>query len=146
MCKAIKCLKLEDIKDIYKDYDAIAIDEGQFFTDILEMCEEMANNGKHIIVAGLDGTFERKPFGKLINLVAVAEKVTKLTSICAYCYNLASFTQRTTKSKEVELIGGEETYRPVCRKCFFEETRETRTASSSPKSESKEDFIHTEVV
>lgn len=66
----------------------------------------MANNGKTVIVSGLDGTFERKPFGNILQLVALAEKVTKLNSICAYCYSLASFTHRTVKSKEVELIGG----------------------------------------
>ena len=72
MCKAVKCVKLSEIRDSYKEYDAIAIDEGQFFPDIVEMCEEMANNGKAVIVSGLDGTFERKPFGTILALVAVA--------------------------------------------------------------------------
>ena len=104
----------------------------------------MANDGKIVIVAGLDSTFERKPFGKILNLVAIAEKVTKLTSICAYCYKLAAFTQRTIKSKEIELIGGEESYKPVCRKCFFEESKFSPSVSPgsvSPVSEKSHEMI-----
>lgn len=142
MCKAMKCNNLSEIRDIYKEYDAIAIDEGQFFSDIVEMAEIMANNGKYVIVSGLDGTFERKPFGNILNLVAIAEKVTKLNSICAYCFKLAAFSHRTVKSKEVELIGGEDSYKPVCRKCFFGNQISNSTPNSShstsPKSASKE--------
>lgn len=119
MWKAMRCIKLKDIESHFAQYDAIAIDEGQFFPDIVEMSERLANSGKHVIVSGLDGTFERKPFGNILNLVAIAEKVTKLNSICAYCFKLASFSHRTVKSNVVELIGGEETYKPVCRKCYF---------------------------
>lgn len=104
------------------------------------MAEEMANNGKYVIVSGLDGTFERKPFGNILNLVAIAEKVTKLSSICSFCFKLAAFTHRTIKSKEVELIGGEESYKPACRKCFFSNQLESSNSSksNSPKSSSKE--------
>lgn len=144
MCKAVKCVKLSEIRDSYKEYDAIAIDEGQFFPDIVEMCEEMANNGKAVIVSGLDGTFERKPFGNILTLVAIAERVTKLNAICAYCYKLASFTQRTIKSREVELIGGEETYKPVCRRCYFEQQLESTNSSSSNSPTNSSKDLHIE--
>lgn len=60
-----------------------------------------------MLVAALDGTFQRKGFGNIINLLPVAEKVTKLTAVCVYCSNEASFTQRIIESEEIELIGGE---------------------------------------
>jgi thymidine kinase len=67
----------------------------------------------------LDGTFQRKVFGNIMNLVPLAEKVTKLSAVCVTCCNEAAFTQRTIESKEIELIGGAEMYKPVCRKCFM---------------------------
>jgi thymidine kinase len=69
-------------------------------------------------VAALDGTFQRKPFGNILNLVPLAEMVSKLSSVCIDCGKEAAFTRRTVDCQEVELIGGEETYKPVCRSCF----------------------------
>lgn len=116
--KALKTSSLEDVKEKAKGYDVVAIDEGQFYSDIVEFCEELANSGVIVMVAALDGTFQRKPFGNIINLLPVAEKVTKLTAVCVHCSNEAAFTQRVIESEEIELIGGEESYKPVCRKCF----------------------------
>ena len=82
-----------------KLYDVVAIDEGQFYPNIVEFCEELANEGIIVMVAALDGTFQRKPFGNIINLLPVAEKVTKLTAVCVYCANEASFTQRVIESE-----------------------------------------------
>eukprot|EP00828_Plagiopyla_frontata_P003738 TRINITY_DN11212_c0_g1_i2.p1 TRINITY_DN11212_c0_g1~~TRINITY_DN11212_c0_g1_i2.p1 ORF type:complete len:227 (+),score=39.48 TRINITY_DN11212_c0_g1_i2:209-889(+) len=118
--KAMKVMKLEELKEIYKKYDVIAIDEGQFFSDIDIYSEVFANDGKIVLIAALDSTFQRKGFGKICNLIPLCEQITKLTSICVYCYEAASFTKRIVESNEVELIGGAEMYRPVCRKCFFE--------------------------
>lgn len=61
----------------------------------------MANMGIIVMVAALDGTFQRKAFGNIINLLPVAEKVTKLTAVCVYCNNEASFTQRVIESEEI---------------------------------------------
>ena len=72
-----------------------------------------------MVVAALDGTFERKPFGKIVSLIPMAEKVTKLCAVCVYCTNEAAFTRRIVESKEIQLIGGDEMYKPVCRSCFF---------------------------
>jgi thymidine kinase len=68
-----------------------------------------------VIVAALDGTFQRKPFGNILNLIPLAETITKLSAICLACGKEAAFTQRTISSHEIELIGGSEMYKPVCR-------------------------------
>ena len=108
-------------------YDVVGIDEGQFFDDLEEFAERVANMGVVVVIAALDGDFQRKPFGKICQLIPMAESVTKLTAVCASCKNhSASFTQRTISDTRVELIGGAEMYRPVCRTCFFEETAHKR--------------------
>lgn len=99
-------------------YDVVAIDEGQFFPDICEYAESLANQGIVVIVAALDGTFQRKPFGHILDLVPLAEIVTKLSAVCIDCGKEAAFTKRVVDSQEIELIGGDETYKPVCRGCF----------------------------
>ena len=55
-----------------KDYDVVGIDEGQFFPDVVEFCDGAANLGKTVVVAALDGTFERKPFGNIVSLIPLA--------------------------------------------------------------------------
>uniref|UniRef100_A0A2K5MD77 Thymidine kinase n=1 Tax=Cercocebus atys TaxID=9531 RepID=A0A2K5MD77_CERAT len=97
----------------------IGIDEGQFFPDIVEFCEAMANAGKTVIVAALDGTFQRKPFGTILNLVPLAESVVKLTAVCMECFREAAYTKRLGTEKEVEVIGGADKYHSVCRLCYF---------------------------
>ena len=73
----------------------VAIDEGQFFADIVDVCEKLANAGIVVVVAALDGTFQRKPFGKILSLVPLAEQVTKLSAVCIECGMEAAFTRRT---------------------------------------------------
>jgi thymidine kinase len=101
------------------------------------MCEKMANNNKIVIVAGLDGTFQRKPFGRILELIPRAEKVTKLSAVCMYCNKDANFTLRIVDDQEIELIGGEESYKPVCRSCFHKQPKhlkkEVSTECESPK-------------
>lgn len=101
------------------DYDVIAVDEGQFFPDIVESCEFLANNGKTVIVAALDGTFYRKAFGRVLELVPMSESVVKLNSVCMRCFGEAAFTKRLgTEQQDVD-IGGADKYSAVCRNCFF---------------------------
>ncbi|CAD8179568.1 unnamed protein product [Paramecium octaurelia] len=117
--KAIKVCKLNEAYEKCKESDVVAIDEGQFFTDIVEFSEKMANLGKIVIVAALDGTFDRKPFHNILNLIPLAERITKLTAVCWFCKREnASFTKRIVQSQEIELIGGEDCYKPACRLCF----------------------------
>ncbi|XP_053552593.1 thymidine kinase, cytosolic [Bombina bombina] len=112
-----------NLKDIIPDAMAcsvIGIDEGQFFPDIVEFCEDMANKGKTVIVAALDGTFQRQAFGEVLNLVPLAESVVKLNSVCMECYREAAYTKRLGAEKEVEVIGGADKYHSVCRLCYFQ--------------------------
>ncbi|XP_003464926.2 thymidine kinase, cytosolic [Cavia porcellus] len=101
----------------------IGIDEGQFFPDIVDFCEAMANSGKTVIVAALDGTFQRKAFGSILNLVPLAESVVKLTAVCMECFRgEAAYTKRLGQEKEVEVIGGADKYHSVCRLCYFKKS------------------------
>ncbi|CAG7883354.1 unnamed protein product [Brassica rapa] len=103
--------------DAYRNQlDVIGIDEAQFFGDLYEFCREAADKeGKTVIVAGLDGDYLRRRFGSVLDLVPVADTVTKLASRCEVCGKRASFTLRKTEERETELIGGAEVYMPVCR-------------------------------
>lgn len=85
---------------------------------MVSVCEYLANEGKIVIVAALDGTFQRKAFGSVLELVPLAEEITKLTAVCMICCRDASFTKRLGNEKEIEVIGGSEMYISVCRKCF----------------------------
>lgn len=97
----------------------VLINEGQFFEDLCECVEYMLKNGKKVYIAGLDGDFERKKFGEILNLIPLCDKVTKLTSLCSICKNgtLAIFSKRLTSEKEQTVIGSDN-YIPVCRKCY----------------------------
>eukprot|EP01121_Diplochlamys_sp_Union-15-3_P020076 TRINITY_DN7713_c0_g1_i1.p1 TRINITY_DN7713_c0_g1~~TRINITY_DN7713_c0_g1_i1.p1 ORF type:complete len:198 (-),score=21.36 TRINITY_DN7713_c0_g1_i1:6-599(-) len=121
---AVPCDKLLPLVDnkITDEYSVIGIDEGQFFSDIVQFCEQMANEGKTVIVAALDGTFERKPFGQVLQLIPLAESVVKLNAVCMICLATASFSLRLTRDKEVVQIGGTESYIAVCRKCYHLES------------------------
>uniref|UniRef100_A0AAQ5XQR3 Thymidine kinase n=1 Tax=Amphiprion ocellaris TaxID=80972 RepID=A0AAQ5XQR3_AMPOC len=115
---AVPANRLGDLRSLALQACVIGIDEGQFFPDTVEFCEEMANLGKTVIVAALDGTFQRKPFGNILNLVPLAESVVKLHAVCMQCYKEAAYTKRIGAEKEVEVIGGADKYQAVCRKCY----------------------------
>ncbi|XP_028395628.1 thymidine kinase, cytosolic-like [Dendronephthya gigantea] len=115
---AVPCHKLSNIKKKAMNYNIIGIDEGQFFPDIVEFCEELANKGKTIIVAALDGTFQRQAFGNVLSLIPIAENVVKLNAVCMNCFKDAAFTMRLGSETKVEIIGGAERYWSVCRECF----------------------------
>ncbi|XP_065115308.1 thymidine kinase, cytosolic [Paramisgurnus dabryanus] len=116
--EAVPANRLSDVRTLALQACVIGIDEGQFFSDTVEFCEEMANMGKTIIVAALDGTFQRKPFGNILNLVPLAESVVKLNAVCMECYKEAAYTKRLGAEKEVEVIGGADKYHAVCRQCY----------------------------
>ncbi|ASK51271.1 Thymidine kinase [Eptesipox virus] len=116
---AIATSRLNNLYLNFTDYAVIGIDEGQFFPDIVEFCEEMAKIGKIVIIAALDATFQRIPFGNILNIIPIAEEVIKLSSICTICGESASFSKRITNETEVEVIGGIDKYIATCRKCYF---------------------------
>lgn len=116
---AFPCTKLIEARTACLDYDCIGIDEGQFFVDIVEFCEEMANLGKIVIVAALDGNFERKPFGRILDLIPKAEEVNKLNAVCIQCGKNASFSCKISGNRELEIeIGGSDKYMATCRTCY----------------------------
>nr|XP_045369479.1 thymidine kinase, cytosolic isoform X2 [Camelus bactrianus] len=117
--EALPACLLRDVVPEALGVAGIGIDEGQFFPDIVEFSEAMANAGKTVIVAALDGTFQRKAFGTILNLVPLAESVVKLTAVCMECFREAAYTKRLGVEKEVEVIGGADKYHSVCRLCYF---------------------------
>jgi len=98
--------------------DVIGLDEAQFMKGSVEFAERWANAGKVVIVAALDATFERKPFGRMLELVPLAEQVQKLNAVCMLCHREASFTKRIGSETAVEVIGGSDMYLSTCRACF----------------------------
>jgi thymidine kinase len=78
----------------------------------------MANSGKTVIVSALSGTFQRKPFANVSELLALAEDVLHLNAVCSFCGNLAPYSLRTTDEEEVIVVGGSEKYVAACRSCY----------------------------
>lgn len=101
------------------DIEVVGIDEAQFFDDELpSVCENLANQGVRVIIAGLDMDFRGKPFGPMPALMSKAEYVTKVHAICLRCGDLAQFSYRKTKEESVVLLGETQEYEPLCRKCY----------------------------
>lgn len=100
--------------------DVILINEGQFFSDLYEVVFDMLNKNKKIYICGLDGDFERKKFGTILDLIPLCDKVTKLTSLCSLCKDgtRGIFSMRLTDETEQTLVGSDN-YIPVCRKCYI---------------------------
>jgi len=122
----VPCEKLADAADLAKQHHVIGIDEGQFFPDIAQYAALWASEGKTVVVAALDGTFQRKPFGNVLELVPVCEKVSKLSAVCMVCCKRdAHFTRRRTTETKVEVIGGRDKYLAVCRCCYQKELVES---------------------
>jgi thymidine kinase len=109
------------IKDKFniRNCEVILINEGQFFEDLLEVVIDMLQKGKKIYVCGLDGDFERKKFGTILDLIPLCDKVHKLSSLCSICKDgtYGIFSMRLTEEKEQTVIGSDN-YIPVCRKCY----------------------------
>ena len=118
----IKCQPIKEAKEIFnfsKQIDIVGIDETQFFDlSIIDVCNKLANDGKRVIVAGLDRDYKSVPFKPMANLLAHAEKITKLSSICIVCGDYAYFSQRLTDHKTQILVGETDEYEARCRKCF----------------------------
>jgi thymidine kinase len=139
----IPCIKTNKLKNIWKSYvdevsdkifnntpvggnyiitkysNVILINEGQFFDDLFEVVNDMINHGKQVYVCGLDGDFERKKFGQMLDLIPLCDKVTKLTSLCSLCKDGTPgiFSMRLTNEKQQTVVGSQN-YIPVCRACY----------------------------
>jgi thymidine kinase len=99
--------------------EVIGIDEAQFLGDgLVEVCTQLANLGKRVIVAGLDTDYRGRPFEPMPRLLAVAEEIIKLLAICVRCGNPAVHTQRLVESEELVVVGAMGMYEARCRRCF----------------------------
>ena len=118
-------LRQQMLNSAYIDAKLIVVEEGQFFDDLYEfVLKAVERDGKHVVVGGLDGDCFRKPFGQILNLIPLADRVTKLTSLCKICADgtIGLFTFRKTNSKETIEVGGPEAYMPLCRKHYLKFT------------------------
>ena len=123
---SISCKILRDSFEKLKGYDVIGIDEGQFFPDLVEVCEELALLKKIVIVAALNGDFRMDPFPVISRLISKTDKIKLLKAYCFNCHKDAKFSLRIVQSNETVLIGAGEAYKPACRDChvFFSKERE----------------------
>lgn len=137
----IPCIKTDKLMDLYTEHiipldefttiprfqdklkiaksEVILINEGQFFPDLYEFVNKLLNNEKKVYVCGLDGDFERKKFGQILEIIPLCDKIYKLTSLCSICKNgnKGIFSMRLTNEKEQTVVGSEN-YIPVCRECY----------------------------
>lgn len=120
----VDALQLVNVYAQSGEYQVIAIDEGQFFSDLFEYVTRWADTlPVHIIVAGLDGTSDRTPFGDMLRLIPHAEEVERLSAYCSECRDgtVAIYSKYIAAAKKDEngvAIGGAESYRPVCRRHY----------------------------
>lgn len=99
--------------------EVVGIDEIQFFdASVIDFCDELANKGVRVVVAGLDLDYLGQPFGPIPRLLCVAEFVTKLLSICVRCGNPAHYSYRISTDPQQVLVGSTEQYEAVCRRCY----------------------------
>tara|TARA_R110000772_G_scaffold21039_5_gene58182 strand:- start:709 stop:1347 length:639 start_codon:yes stop_codon:yes gene_type:complete len=102
------------------DCDVVGIDEAQFFDDeIVKVCNDLANRGIRVIVAGLDMDYKGNPFGPMPALMATAEYVTKVHAVCTRTGNLANYSYRKSKSDSLVLLGEIEEYEPLSRAAYY---------------------------
>lgn len=100
-----------DILKLVKNVEVVAIDEAQFFdAELPDVCNQLANSGARVIVAGLDMDFKGKPFGPMPNMLAIAEYVTKVHAICVKSGNLAHYSHRIVPGEELVALGEKESY------------------------------------
>jgi thymidine kinase len=101
------------------DVDVVGIDEAQFFdAGLVDVCNQLADSGIRVIVAGLDMDYLGKPFGPIPSLLATAEHVTKVHAICMRCGNVANHSHRISEDSALVVLGETNNYEPLCRDCF----------------------------
>jgi thymidine kinase len=137
----IPCIKTEKLLDIWSDdisleeniekthrindkfkiakSSVILINEGQFFSDLFEFVNKLLKEDKKVYICGLDGDFERKKFGTILDLIPLCDQVRKLSSLCSLCKDGTPgiFSMRLTKETSQTLVGSDN-YIPVCRSCY----------------------------
>lgn len=119
------CIQTDKLSSVWytnetlRDSDVILINEGQFFDDLYDVVVNMLNHGKQVYVSGLDGDFERKKIGQILDLIPLSDEVSKLKSLCSLCKDGTPgiFTMRLSGEKE-QIVIGSDNYIPVCRTCY----------------------------
>ena len=107
------------------EIDVVGIDEAQFFdAGLVDVCNDLANNGLRVIVAGLDMDFRGVPFGPMPALCAIADEVSKVHAICVKCGQLASYSHRMVKNDKQVMLGEMTEYEPLCRSCYQQAIKE----------------------
>ena len=118
----VDCAK--NILSLVNQAQVVAIDEAQFFdADLITVCNELANAGVRVILAGLDMDFLGNPFGIMPQVLAIAEHITKVHAICVDCNAIASYSYRKTTDTSLVKLGEKEEYKALCRKCFSRKTK-----------------------
>ena len=113
-----------EILNNVENCQVVAIDEAQFFDNgIVDVCNQLANNGIRVIVAGLDMDYLGNPFGPIPNLMAVAEYVTKVHAVCKKSGNIANYSFRKNKKKDIVVIGEKDKYEPLSRSIYFKKMK-----------------------
>jgi thymidine kinase len=116
-----------NILDNIQGCDVVAIDEAQFFDDeIVSVCNQIANKGIRVIVAGLDMDYLGNPFGPIPNLMATAEYVTKVHAVCKKSGNIANYSFRKNKKTDIVVIGEKDKYEPLSRAVFFRKMKKDK--------------------
>lgn len=114
----------QNILLLSNDVAVVGIDEAQFFDDeIVKICNDLANSGVRVIVAGLDMDFKGNPFGPMPALMATAEYVTKVHAVCTRTGNLANYSYRKTDNDSLVLLGETEEYEPLSRAAYYQAMR-----------------------
>lgn len=114
------CHDLGELLVLIDEFDVFAVDECQFFSDLNMICTLVNTHGKKVIVSGLDGDSNRNEFGNILKIIPQCDTITKLHALCFICQDGTPgiFSKRMIQSDEQECIGGNESYKAVCRNCF----------------------------
>ena len=109
----------EILESVADDTEVVGIDEGQFFdSELVNIANQLAVQGKRVIIAGLDMDYLGRPFEPMPLLLAIAEDITKTRAICMQCGSPATYTQRLIASRERVVVGAADAYEARCRACF----------------------------
>ena len=116
--------------------DVVGIDEAQFFDhEIVNVCNDLANRGKRVIVAGLDMDFKGNPFGPMPALMATAEYVTKVHAVCTRTGNLANFSYRKSNEDQIVMLGETQEYEPLSRSAFYKAMNDAKSVEADESSQ-----------
>ena len=126
----LECIEVKSSNEILKkidNCDVVAIDEAQFFDDlIVPVCNKIANNGARVIIAGLDMDYLGNPFGPMPNLMAISEYVTKVHAVCKQSGNIANYSFRKNNKKDIVVIGEKDKYEPLSRSVFYKKMNKNK--------------------